>query len=244
MTDALPSDSKARKDIPMARGLLDYFPAALAEVAKVSKAGNDKHNPGEEMHHARGKSNDHADCIARHLIDRGNVDPDDNQRHSAKLAWRALALLQEELEAAGAPLARGAKLPDTGLVALNAEINHVHACKNPHHAGPNAQTPNDYGCVCTCGARGRDGLEFQEAGQVQAWVKGAREPVPGPLFTPCQLQCGMWEGGHSWQRHDGPESTCYYRGCGVSRAAWEQADFGEPSVLVAKTSHCPLTSQW
>jgi len=27
------------------------------------------------------------------------------------IAWRALALLQEELEAAGAPLARGARLP-------------------------------------------------------------------------------------------------------------------------------------
>lgn len=111
MTDALTADSKARKEIPMARGLLDYFPAALAEVAKVSKAGNDKHNPGEEMHHARGKSNDHADCAIRHLVDRGKIDPDDGQRHTAKAAWRILAELQEELEREGAPLARGAKLP-------------------------------------------------------------------------------------------------------------------------------------
>jgi hypothetical protein len=107
---SLPTDSKARKDIPLVRGLLDYFPAALAEVAKVSKAGNDKHNPGQPMHHARGKSNDHADCIVRHLVERGTVDTDDGCRHSAKVAWRALALLQEELEEAGeAPLARGAK---------------------------------------------------------------------------------------------------------------------------------------
>lgn len=151
MTDVLPSDSKARKDIPMARGLLDYFPAALAEVAKVSKAGNDKHNPGEEMHHARGKSSDHADCIVRHLADRGNVDPDDNQRHSAKLAWRALALLQEELEAEGAPLARGARLP---VVEATPEERgpdplqgHAHACVKRFHKAPNSP-----GCVCGCGA--------------------------------------------------------------------------------------------
>jgi hypothetical protein len=60
------------------------------------------------MHHARGKSTDHADCILRHLIDRGTVDTD-GIRHSAKVAWRALALLQLELEAEGAPMARGAK---------------------------------------------------------------------------------------------------------------------------------------
>ena len=112
MRSALPTGKKARKDTPIARGVLDYFPAALAEVARVSKVGNDQHNPGEEMHHARGKASDHADCIVRHLIERGTLDID-GMRHSAKVAWRALALLQEELEAAGAPLARGARLPET-----------------------------------------------------------------------------------------------------------------------------------
>lgn len=107
---ALPTNSQARKDIPLARGVLDYFPAALAEVAKLSKAGNDKHNPGEDLHWARGKSMDHADCILRHLAERGTVDPDDGFLHEVKLAWRALALLQESLEAKGAPLARGARI--------------------------------------------------------------------------------------------------------------------------------------
>jgi hypothetical protein len=104
----LPTDAKERKAIPLAGGLLDYFPAALAEVARVSKAGNDQHNPGEPIHWARGKSMDNADCIMRHLLDRGSVDGD-GLRHSAKLAWRALALLQLEMEEAGAPMARGAK---------------------------------------------------------------------------------------------------------------------------------------
>ena len=111
-SSSLPTDSAERKDIPLARGVLDYFPAALVEVARLSQHGNDKHNPGEELNHARGKSTDHADCIMRHLVERGTVDPEDGISHSVKVAWRALALLQEELEAAGAPLARGARLPE------------------------------------------------------------------------------------------------------------------------------------
>lgn len=104
----LPTSPEARKGIPIATGVLDYFPAALAEVAKVSKAGNDQHNPGEAMHWARGKSMDQADTCVRHLMERGEIDVD-GMRHSAKAAWRALAILQLELEEAGeAPLARGA----------------------------------------------------------------------------------------------------------------------------------------
>jgi hypothetical protein len=105
----LPVDSAARKDIPIMRGVLDYFPAALAEVAELSRVGNDKHNPGEDLHWARGKSSDHADCIVRHLMERGRTDTD-GLSHSVKVAWRALALLQEELESQGAPMARGARL--------------------------------------------------------------------------------------------------------------------------------------
>lgn len=105
----LNTTSEERKKYPMARGLLDYFPDALAEVSKVSYLGNEKHNPGEEMHHARGKSMDHADCIARHLVGRGGFDGE--IRETAALAWRALALLQEELEKElNLPLPRGAKL--------------------------------------------------------------------------------------------------------------------------------------
>ncbi len=90
-------DSLYRKNFPVTTGVLDYFPDALAAVAEVSFHGNQKHNPGEPLHWARGKSMDHADCIARHLIERGGFDG--GIRHTAALAWRALALLQEELEA-------------------------------------------------------------------------------------------------------------------------------------------------
>jgi hypothetical protein len=104
----LGTDSAARKRLAIASGVLDYFPDAIAAVAEVSWEGNEKHNPGEPMHHARGKSMDHADCIARHLVERGGFDG--RMRHSAALAWRALALLQEELEAdLGLSLPRGAR---------------------------------------------------------------------------------------------------------------------------------------
>ena len=86
-----------RKSVPLCTGVLDYFPDALIEVARVSKVGNDQHNPGEPLHWAREKSTDHADCIVRHLLERGTLD-NDGMRHSAKLAWRALALLQTEIE--------------------------------------------------------------------------------------------------------------------------------------------------
>lgn len=94
---ALPPNPKTRKAIPLCTGVLDYFPLALVEVAKVSTSGNEQHNPGEALHWSRGKSTDHADALLRHLVDRGSVDVD-NMRHSAKVAWRALAILQLEME--------------------------------------------------------------------------------------------------------------------------------------------------
>lgn len=116
MSHTLPLDSAARKEVPLFRGLLRYFPAAAALVARISKVGNDKHNPGEEMHHARGKSNDHADCIMRHLMDldadfgKGAGRDENGVPQVGYIAWRALALAQEWLEAnEGAPLAPGAK---------------------------------------------------------------------------------------------------------------------------------------
>lgn len=105
---ALPSDPAARKRIPLATGLLDYFPDALEAIAAVSFAGNEQHNPGQPLHWDRTKSVDHADCAMRHFRDRGALDGD-GHRHTAKMAWRALAMLQIEIEEAdGLPPPRGA----------------------------------------------------------------------------------------------------------------------------------------
>jgi hypothetical protein len=92
------SEAQRRKGQPLARGVLDYFPDALLAVAELSRVGNEQHNPGEPLHWAKEKSTDEADALLRHLIDRGTLDTD-GIRHSTKVAWRALALLQRELEA-------------------------------------------------------------------------------------------------------------------------------------------------
>jgi len=108
MSSPLPQAAADRKAVPICTGLLDYFPAAVAMVARLSKVGNDQHNPGQPLHWDRAKSGDESDALVRHLLERGTVDSD-GIPHSAKVAWRALALLQKELEAAGAPVARGAR---------------------------------------------------------------------------------------------------------------------------------------
>jgi hypothetical protein len=98
---SLPKDAKERKDVPLYSGLVKYFPDALIAVAALSKKGNDQHNPGEPLHWAREKSTDEPDALLRHLFEAGTIDVD-GVRHSAKVAWRALALLQKEIEAAAA----------------------------------------------------------------------------------------------------------------------------------------------
>jgi N-acetyl-anhydromuramyl-L-alanine amidase AmpD len=95
----LPEDSSARKEVPLVRGLLDYFPAALAAVAHHSYISNEKHNPGQDMHWSRGKSADHEDALLRHVM----------ERDLEGAAWRALAALQMQLEEEGAPKAPAAR---------------------------------------------------------------------------------------------------------------------------------------
>jgi hypothetical protein len=97
-TASLPTEAAARKALPLCTGVLDYFPDALAAVAHCSKVGNDQHNPGQPLHWAKEKSTDEPDAMLRHLVDRGKLDKD-GVRHSAKVAWRALALLQREIDA-------------------------------------------------------------------------------------------------------------------------------------------------
>ena len=114
----LPTDSAARKAIPLLTGCLRYFPAALAGVARISHEGNQKHNPGEPLHHARAKSPDHGDALLRHLVDlQDAIAADDKQTallEADAIAWRALALSQELHERyGGAPLAPGARVPTT-----------------------------------------------------------------------------------------------------------------------------------
>jgi len=90
-------NKQKRKQLPVYSGVLKYFPDALAEVSKVSRAGNEQHHPDKPLHWDRSKSTDELDALTRHLLEAGKLDTD-GIRHSAKIAWRALAHLQKEIE--------------------------------------------------------------------------------------------------------------------------------------------------
>jgi len=92
--------NNSRKQYPIFEGLIKYFPKALMEVSHVSLVANEQHHAGEPLHWDKNKSTDEADALLRHLIDhaQGNDFDDDGLRHLSKVAWRALALLERELE--------------------------------------------------------------------------------------------------------------------------------------------------
>ena len=91
------NDKQARKETPIYNGFLMYFPDACAAVAACSFIANEQHNPGTPMHWDRAKSGDELDALMRHLMEAGEMD-DDGILHSTKVAWRALANLQKEIE--------------------------------------------------------------------------------------------------------------------------------------------------
>jgi len=95
-----PLDDKGRKDLPVWEGVVMYFPRAIREVARVSKVGNDQHNPGQPLHWAKGKSTNQSDTAMRHKMDHalGNHYDTDGCLHQAKVCWRELAALETFLE--------------------------------------------------------------------------------------------------------------------------------------------------
>ena len=91
----LPVDAKERKARPMYRGLLCYFPRALAEVSHISYMGNEQHHPGTSIHWDKTKSTDQEDALLRHLAEYAAT----GDLHSlSQVAWRALAALETALE--------------------------------------------------------------------------------------------------------------------------------------------------
>ena len=93
------TDVQERKETPIYSGVIKYFPRAIVAVAQLSFIGNQQHNPDTPLHWDRSKSGDERDALMRHLIEAGTVDID-GVRHSTKVAWRALAALEKELEEA------------------------------------------------------------------------------------------------------------------------------------------------
>lgn len=94
----LTTNSEDRKNAPVWSGFCLYFPRAMLEVSKLSKIGNDKHNPGQPLHWSRDKSTDHGDCIVRHQLEAECIDEDSGLLHAVSVAWRAMAQLEVLLE--------------------------------------------------------------------------------------------------------------------------------------------------
>ena len=85
---SLPTDSKARKEIPLYEGVFKFFPDALACVAHRSYVVSAQHHPGEPVRWNRAKSTDELDAMLRHMLD----------EDWEAVAWRALANLQKKYE--------------------------------------------------------------------------------------------------------------------------------------------------
>ncbi len=86
--------SAERKMMPVDRGFMKYFPDAIMLVALLSYRGNQKHAPGQPIQWVRGVSNDQGDCLGRHQLDAGTIDPDLGVDGAIEVAWRAMAQLQ------------------------------------------------------------------------------------------------------------------------------------------------------
>lgn len=100
MSNIIPKTAEERKRTPVFSGVLKYFPLAIMEVSRVSLAGNEQHHPGEDLWWDKSKSIGTGDEVVKHIMDHGmGIKFDtDGQRHLGKAVWRALELLQRELE--------------------------------------------------------------------------------------------------------------------------------------------------
>lgn len=90
---ALPVDAAERKKYPMFSGCLNYFPDALALVARCSYDGNQQHHPDKPLHWDKSKSSDELDALVRHMV----------EGEWEKVCWRALAHCQRMVDSGWKP---------------------------------------------------------------------------------------------------------------------------------------------
>jgi hypothetical protein len=94
-----PHEAGAKLDAgkaPILSGVIQYFPRALREVAKVSQYGMTKYTWKGWESVPNGIVR-YGDALGRHLVDEiidGPMDPSTKLRHAAQVAWNALARLE------------------------------------------------------------------------------------------------------------------------------------------------------
>jgi len=86
-TAILPTDSAKRKEFPIFRGFVQYFPHAIAAVSHLSYNGSNQHQPDKPTMWDMDKSSDELDALMRHMID-GDWE---------QVAWRSMANLERKL---------------------------------------------------------------------------------------------------------------------------------------------------
>lgn len=85
----LPAAAEERKQIPVYSAFVRFFPRAIVAVTQKSMEGQRQHNPdGDTIKWIRSASSDDKDALMRHVID----------EDWAAVAWRAMAVLEKELE--------------------------------------------------------------------------------------------------------------------------------------------------
>lgn len=157
----LPADDKQRKNLPIFKMIIGYFPKALREVTRVCVANNVRYNPDRkpaDINWARGKSTDQLGSLFRHVMERAadgvvfeELPPEvqaacgpgfERVYVLAEAAWRALAALEVEIEA------EEAKVPFRPLSVADRTATTL--CL--HHAGVHDAEPlvaPVLGCECT-----------------------------------------------------------------------------------------------
>lgn len=93
---------KISKTDALHTGCIGYFPNGLAAVGRWSVKANEKHNPGEPVGWAFGKSTAHLDAALSHLTDPYGIDEESGEIHLVNAAWRVLAALETYYINAGA----------------------------------------------------------------------------------------------------------------------------------------------
>ena len=85
----LPSAAEERKQIPVYSAFVRFFPRAIVAVTKMSMEGQRQHNAnGDSIKWIRSASSDDKDALMRHVL----------EEDWAKVAWRAMAILEKHLE--------------------------------------------------------------------------------------------------------------------------------------------------
>lgn len=127
----LPEDDKLRKNVPIFKMIVGYFPKSMREITKVCVANNVRYSPDRapaDINWARGKSPDQLGSAFRHMLDY-EVDGlifeavdalvtektgIDKVYTLAEGAWRLLAALELEIEKQEQDDKVGTVSPDRG----------------------------------------------------------------------------------------------------------------------------------